>query len=108
MEPTVNLASSAQLEIIDKLRELGISDFVALPQASIVFKAIVEAKTNYKNWIACCGRRSVEASCIITKHSFLTLSVARAPYSRASLGYLSPVTVVSAPDSRRRSSFGVL
>jgi hypothetical protein len=32
MAATMNLASSAQLEIIDQLRALGISNFVALPQ----------------------------------------------------------------------------
>jgi len=29
---TMNLASSTQLELIDKLREIGVSDIIALPQ----------------------------------------------------------------------------
>ena len=34
---TMNLASSAQLDMIDKLRALGISNFVALPQVRAIY-----------------------------------------------------------------------
>ena len=33
----MNLASSAQLDMIDKLRALGISNFVALPQVRAIY-----------------------------------------------------------------------
>jgi hypothetical protein len=36
----MNLASSAQLDMIDKLRALGISNFVALPQVRATYTII--------------------------------------------------------------------
>jgi hypothetical protein len=55
----MNLASSAQLDIIDKLRALGISNFVALPQVRPTY-TIVRLGTNIFHRKACCGGGSVE------------------------------------------------
>jgi len=56
METTMNLGNSVQLQKIDGLRELGISDYIPLPQvhanSSPEFRADIT--------IACCGWRSVE------------------------------------------------
>jgi hypothetical protein len=57
-DTAMNLVSPAQLDIIDGLRGLGMSNYVALPQVRGVSCMVFLAD----NWIrtACCSGRSVE------------------------------------------------
>jgi len=57
METSMDLASSAQLEMTDKLRELGISDYVALPQVNT---NLLSYQLKADTVVACCSRGSIE------------------------------------------------
>jgi hypothetical protein len=75
-DSAMNLASPKQLDIIDKLRGLGISNFVGLPQvrdaSSMEFHADIEFEQ-----LAVVGDQS-RYSCLGSKDSLLTAVVARA------------------------------
>lgn len=63
---TMNLASSVQLEMVDQLRVLGISNFVALPQVKY------QSGIYLKSWLtvngkACRSRRSIKVRLLLIR-----------------------------------------
>ena len=97
----MNLASPVQLDIIDRLRGLGISNFVALPQVREIYLAYNSLLILKFEQLAVVGDQS-RYDCLIisySKSSLLTVVVARAPSLKASQGSRSHETAGYVPDS---------
>ena len=78
---TMNLASSTQLELIDKLREIGVSDIIALPQVLSVSPSWYAKLTMNSLPLWEISRGKYIANQWLQT---LTISAVRARYSRAS------------------------
>jgi hypothetical protein len=97
-DTAMNLASPAQLDIIDGLRGLGISNFVALPQVRGVHLVWRSSLTPGFEQLAVVGDQS-RYSWLDSEASLLTVVVARAPSLKASLSSHFQEAVGYVPDS---------
>jgi hypothetical protein len=102
----MNLASPVQLDIIDRLRGLGISNFVALPQVREIYLAYNSLLILKIEQLAVVGDQSRYDCPIISysSSSMLIVVVARAPSLKASLSSRFHETAGYVPGSRLRLS----